>query len=155
MGPAIGHCIKRGVMLTGGRGPNKIKPSKIKCQGISLDESERVPGLRIDVYAGHIQTCTMQTHCRASSAGEKINCSEQFSSPYAFVSSLPSTSVWAYMSAPHLRFYPAVSSNLADLELDPRSFSCCQPLVSQTLAVNCGDERIQPIQGMTGHVFSL
>ena len=33
--------------------------------------------------------------------------------------------------------------------------SCRQPLVSQPLAVNCKDERVQPVQGVIGHVASV
>jgi hypothetical protein len=33
--------------------------------------------------------------------------------------------------------------------------SCCQPLASRTLSVNCGDERIQPSEGVIGHIASV
>ncbi len=70
---------------------------------------------------------------------------DQFSSPCAFAFCQPSTLVWGDRPEPHRLSCP---------ELAGRS-SCRQPLVSQTLSVNCGDKRVQPLQRMPRHVASI
>ena len=68
------------------------------------------------------------------------------------VSSLSASVSWQLCSsvsvdtpAPHRLSCPTLRAFL----------SCCQPLVSQTLSVNCGNERVQPVQGVIGHVASI
>lgn len=69
----------------------------------------------------------------------------QVSSLSASFSWLLCSSVLVCRPVPHRLSYPAPSGGS----------SCCQPLVSQPLPINCGDEGIQSLQGVTSHVRGI
>jgi hypothetical protein len=69
----------------------------------------------------------------------------QFSSPSASAFSEPSSSVLAGRPAPHLLSCLILAGFL----------SCGKPFISQTLAINCGDERVQPVQSVICYVASI
>ena len=126
-----------------------IRAIERKGQSVSLDKRERIGWLGPNVYSGDLGLGpgSVQTHSRAARSAAKVKHSfwMQFSSPCASAFSRPSTSVWVDTSEPRRLSCPEPAGHS----------SCRQPIVSQTLSVNCGDKRIQPLQSVPRHPTAL
>jgi hypothetical protein len=102
-------------------------PIDLKSESIGLNQAEGIARLRVDVYPCYLKTGAMQPHRSATSRTKKIKRFSQFSSLSAYAFSAPSSLVLAGKPESHRLSCRAVRESL----------SCRQPLVGQTLAVNC------------------